>query len=397
MKQQPVIFIDGATFAHRSLGNREMSIGALMILEKAVKDAQFKILTANPDMEREQCSKLNFNISLIKRDSSFIGSLPSFIKEYATADMIVGLYGDGFTGRDHLKNTVIISKYYLDFIVKLFLISATRKPFIIFPCSLGPFERNFVKFFVRLFLNRAKIVMVRETYSKQNLLDIGVKEASIIEAPDVAFIIPQAANDRIEEFVKLKNENNMIGINISELISSESVTYISLMAQLSDYIVKKINAKVILIPHEIRLTNVKDPPAHSGKIKGDDISAVKRVFSQVIEKKNVIPITSTYEYDEIKAIIGQCDLFIGARTHSIIAALSMGIPTIGIAYSHKTPGIMRMFGLEEYVLDFRSINLPALISKTDDLFYKRDSIRERLLTNAERLKQEVWRIGTAVS
>jgi|AGTN01.2.fsa_nt_gi Uncharacterized conserved protein len=396
MKQQPIIFVDGATFAHRSLGNREMSVGALMVLEKAVKNAQFRILTANLDMEREQCSKLNFNVSLIKRDSSFIGSLPSFIKEYATADMIVGLYGDGFTGRNHLKNTVILSKYYLDFIMKLFLVSVSGKKFLIFPCSLGPFDRSFVKFFISFFLNRARIVMVREGYSKQNLLDIGVKEQSIIEIPDVAFIVPQASDEKIKDFARLKSQHKIIGIGLSELISAESEKYPSIMAKLADYITKNFDAKVLLIPHEIHLANVKDPPAHSGKIKGDDISAVKRVYSLVDDKENVMPITSEYEYDEVKAIIGKCDLFIGARTHSIIAALSMGVPTIGIAYSHKTPGIMQMFGMECYVCDFRSLTIEDLVSKINDILPKSVLIQENLGRTANLVMDKVWKIGEFV-
>ena len=42
---------------------------------------------------------------------------------------------------------------------------------------------------------------------------------------------------------------------------------------------------------------------------------------------------------EIKWIISQCSAFIGARTHSTIAALSSSVPTISLGYSLKAKGI----------------------------------------------------------
>jgi polysaccharide pyruvyl transferase WcaK-like protein len=60
-----------------------------------------------------------------------------------------------------------------------------------------------------------------------------------------------------------------------------------------------------------------------------------------------------YNAYEIKGIIGLCDFFIGSRMHSCIAALSQGIPTIGVAYSKKFIGIFNSVDLGTYVIDAR--------------------------------------------
>jgi polysaccharide pyruvyl transferase WcaK-like protein len=109
-----------------------------------------------------------------------------------------------------------------------------------------------------------------------------------------------------------------VGIGASQLISSESEKYTEILAKTADYLVTNLNTTVLLIPHEIRLKKISDPSSHSTKIGGDDLDAVRKVYSQVTKKQGIIPITDESEADILKAIIGQCDLFIGSRTHSIM-------------------------------------------------------------------------------
>jgi len=70
-----------------------------------------------------------------------------------------------------------------------------------------------------------------------------------------------------------------------------------------------------------------------------------------------------YDSAQIKYIIGNCKYFIGARTHSTIAALSSSIPTLSLAYSIKARGINKdLFGHEEYVLDISNTTSKTLMA-----------------------------------
>ena len=55
-----------------------------------------------------------------------------------------------------------------------------------------------------------------------------------------------------------------------------------------------------------------------------------------------------------------CSFFVGARTHSTIAAYSSGVPTLVIGYSVKSRGIATdLFGTyENYVLPVQEISEP---------------------------------------
>lgn len=74
-------------------------------------------------------------------------------------------------------------------------------------------------------------------------------------------------------------------------------------------------------------------------------------------------------------------MFIGARTHSTIAAYSQCIPTLVIGYSVKARGIAKdLFGTEEnYVFPVQKItNENDLIAKVKWLIENYDSIKKHL-------------------
>ena len=60
---------------------------------------------------------------------------------------------------------------------------------------------------------------------------------------------------------------------------------------------------------------------------------------------------------ELKGYIARCRFFIGARTHSTIAAYSSGVPTLVLGYSVKSKGIAKdLFGTyENYVLTVQQL------------------------------------------
>lgn len=52
---------------------------------------------------------------------------------------------------------------------------------------------------------------------------------------------------------------------------------------------------------------------------------------------------------EIKSAVDSCDFVVTGRMHLAIAAMGAGIPVVAYAYQSKFEGILRLFGLEEYV------------------------------------------------
>jgi polysaccharide pyruvyl transferase WcaK-like protein len=68
------------------------------------------------------------------------------------------------------------------------------------------------------------------------------------------------------------------------------------------------------------------------------------------------------DHRQTKSLIGQCDLFIGARMHACVAAVSQCVPTVALAYSQKFKGVMDLVGSGVRVLDLRQEDTHSLCS-----------------------------------
>ena len=129
---------------------------------------------------------------------------------------------------------------------------------------------------------------------------------------------------------------NTVGINLSPLVKkSEKVPGITLenYKTLVARILETTDMKIALIPHVVWEGN-------------DDRAALAELSGFFPGEKRIITFPEM-GCREIKGVISKCRFFIGARTHSTIAAYSSSVPTLVVGYSVKARGIARdLFGSE---------------------------------------------------
>jgi colanic acid/amylovoran biosynthesis protein len=81
---------------------------------------------------------------------------------------------------------------------------------------------------------------------------------------------------------------------------------------------------------------------------------------------------------DLKAAYGHLDILIGTRMHSVIFALTEGVPSLAIGYLHKTRGLMRMVGLEDCMLDIDNIQMDQMTQVLEKLWSERNAVRARI-------------------
>ncbi len=96
-----------------------------------------------------------------------------------------------------------------------------------------------------------------------------------------------------------------------------------------------------------------------------------------------------YSPAQLKGIIGQCDFFAGSRLHACIAALSQGIPTVGIAYSDKFAGVFAAVGATDAVVDARAGTAEEMLKACSEAFSTREKSAGRVKTGAARALAEL--------
>lgn len=214
-------------------------------------------------------------------------------------------------------------------------------------CSLNPNEIN------RAIIN--DLLLFDKVTAREQITYLKLKEFlpdnKLEYYPDIAFTMEPKQVDLPFCF----SAGEVIGINLSPLIlkrnyTDDSEKVVQEYIKIVEYIVNVLGKQVLLIPHVMHgadlsvLRNIYD------KYKGNS-----RVFLMENEK-----LTSP----EIKYIISNCYMYLGARTHSTIAAYGTCVPTLVLGYSVKSIGIARdLFGKEKgYVVPVQSI------SESDSLF-----------------------------
>jgi colanic acid/amylovoran biosynthesis protein len=91
------------------------------------------------------------------------------------------------------------------------------------------------------------------------------------------------------------------------------------------------------------------------------------------------------------------DLFLGTRLHSNIFALTEGVPVVAIGYQYKTRGVMRMLGLEPWVLDIEEVEPQELAALLERAWEDRTEIRARLAEALPVLRDMASQAGELVA
>lgn len=411
-------------------GDGAIISGALKTL-RMLDNAEITLLSSHPGYDRAQSEKMGMGLNIIStfnhpserkytfsKAKQFLFTRPFYVlssalgrlflskifplkykglikkevwEEYCKSDIIiVGLNGT-FTTMYGLGGFAI--NFYSIALAKIL-----RKPVVIYAASIEPFKNKLWEILGRYIINKVDLITLREGGSYKYLQKIGVTKPPMHVTTDLAFLLDSASPDRVEEIMSIEdiNKNNepLIGMTVShgashwafpELTNPEEryARYIDVMAKVVDYLVDNLSAMIVFIPHSIA-------PYSEDKVVGKDI------YNKVNNKHKVKVITNDYTSAEIKGIIGQCDLVVGARTHSVIIATSMCIPSILIAGSLSKPGIIsEILGEEEWVYT-ETLDYNTLVSKINKLWSNREEIREELKPKAENMKERALLNGELV-
>lgn len=228
-------------------------------------------------------------------------------------------------------------------------------------------------------IKKYDLIFARESLTYEALVNHGLKEKTFLY-PDPAFAM------KVKEIKAPKGllDKPVIGMNISPLImkyTEESNKIEQGYLDMIQYILKNTDYNIALIPHVVKRNN-------------NDLTVIQNLSEKISSDR--IFIIEDHPAEELKYIISKCDFFIGARTHSTIAAYSTCVPTLVIGYSIKANGIARdLFGTEEgYVVDVRSMkDSKEMLDAFLRLFEQKESIREHLNTQIPIWKERAAEAG----
>jgi polysaccharide pyruvyl transferase WcaK-like protein len=275
------------------------------------------------------------------------------------------------------------------------------KKLVLLPQTYGPYQSKPAQLIAKLIIKRATFIISRdregiETIHK--LFNENIDKRPVLFCPDVAFVLDASEPGNSDLFPSAKTETKnappVIGLNINGLMYNGGYTrdnmfklnfdYKLFTHKLSETLMKKTKANLLLIPHTFapRGHVESDPDACAEVLDTLSPSYVNRVHM----------ISGEYDQHAIKGIIGLCDFFIGSRMHACIAALSQGIPTVGVAYSKKFRGVFDSIDVSHLVIDARDADVDKAIENIVSMYETREQIEETLKNRIDIAKDQLYRV-----
>jgi colanic acid/amylovoran biosynthesis protein len=268
----------------------------------------------------------------------FISWLPDEVawevRALAGADLIVSMGGGYINARKGLDGYQNI--FYV--LLPALIAQRERKPVVFGPQSFGPFTSSPQRWLVRRVLLRSPLVMAREGISVSILERCGVPATHIMEAVDSGFAFNPGPGRSWREELRVDDNAVLIGVTARRWLEpAAQESYERALAEVIDDVQSRDLHHVVLIPQ-----------VTSDYMADDDRIVEKRVASYCA--RTPLCVEEHSDHRDLKNLYGELTYLIGTRFHSVIFALTSRVPCVAIEYEHKTRGIMRDLGLEEWVI-----------------------------------------------
>lgn len=391
-----ILIVGHDTFENK--GCQALVYTTTRMLKDVFPDARFKVFSWDPAYDAPRFSHSNISCEFIRHKFNtnefslrnrfwlFLNSTlkirtdkglvaPQYFYDALNwADMVVVSGGDILAD----YGEAAVKHYFFPMAVAI----ALDKPVYVFAQSISRYKNPELQRFCMHWLDRMALITVRERISYEYMKELGVK-APCHQTADPAFTLKACSEERLAEILgqeKISLDGKpLIGFSVSKTVTrwgeGSHERFVQAMAEAVDRLAEQHGeGRFVFVPH-VTFRNDSE---------NDDRMIGREIYEKIVRKDRVNMIEGDYTCEEVKGVIGCCDIFVGARTHATIASTSQLVPTIALAYSTKAFGIMEdVLDKERCVLDVRELSADRLVSMVQVLLSERDQIvadmSERLL------------------
>ena len=296
-------------------------------------------------------------------------------------DLVIDISGgDSFADIYGRKRLAII-------FLQKFLAHLLRRPVVMAPQTIGPFDRRVSRLLARATMRRAALIATRDRESARLVRQLGVRRG-VIEASDVALRLPFDPPDR------RSGGPVRVGLNVSGLLMQGGYTRNNMFGLKSDYpaLIRSILTHFLTLDDACEVHLVSHVISWTGSGGEDDRAAACKLAGEFPEAV-VAPAFATPS--EAKTYIAGLDFFMGARMHACIAAFSAGVPVVPMAYSRKFAGLFGSIGYD-HTVDCKTDDQPTILRRIAEAYERRAQLGEEVATARARGIEKLARYEDAL-
>ncbi len=332
-------------YGFNNIGDESILRAVVDNLRERLNDIDITVLSQNPASTAEK-----FGVHSVDRKS-----LKEIIKAVRACDILI-------SGGGSLLQDVSSKKSIIYYLAIMWIAMMFGKKVFIYSQGIGPIITKMNRMLTAMTLKRADAIVVRDEASKELLIEIGIKAQDIHVTADPVLRVKRADLSMGREILKKEGfvaEEGRIVVGWAIRERKTESNFVDEVCDAINGLTAQYNAQIVLIPFHY----------------SEDMAVIQKIKERLGEK--VTCIEHKYLTEEMLSIIGNMDVLVGVRLHSIIHAAIMDVPMIAISYDPKINSFMH------------SINMKAMCSVYDfkSEFFMEEF--EKTLNNADKIKKAV--------
>ena len=296
-----------------NIGDESILRTLITSLREKIPDCSLTVLSHNPASTREK-----YGVEAVERMSP-----GAILRAVRRCDMLI-------SGGGSLLQDVTSSKsihYYL-FIIRL--AKLLGKKVFIYSQGIGPIDHAFNRRATARALKKADGIVVRDERSAKLLEQIGLPQERIVITADPVIRMKRPDRTVGREILAragIKKDGRLtVGWAIRE--KNRDSAFVREITECIRWLRENYDAESVLIPFHYE----------------ED----REVCSVIAERTNGAAkcLSEKYLSEDMLSIIGNMDVLVGVRLHSMIYAAIMGVPIIGVSYDPKCTAFLNSVGLD---------------------------------------------------
>ncbi|MDD2218011.1 MAG: polysaccharide pyruvyl transferase CsaB [Eubacteriales bacterium] len=344
-------------YGFNNIGDESILTAVVGSMREKLDDVEITVLSHDPESTAEK-----YDINSCDRKS-----IPAILSAIRRCDLLVS--GGGSLLQDTTSKRSILYYLFIMAVAKLM-----GKPFFIYSQGIGPINSKFNRRLTAIVLKKARGIVVRDASSKQLLTEIGLDEGRIVVTADPVLGVKPVHLEKGKEILLQEGFKKQQGSIIAGFAIKERRIDSNFMDELEksmERLITEQNAQIVLIPFHY---SEDMAPAAELERRLSDRGLADRICT--VRHKHLT--------EEMMSIIGNMDILVGVRLHSLIHAAIMGIPMIGISYDPKINSFLHSIGMKAACTIY-DLNNDFFVKEFCETYKNRDKINEMVSEKVQRL------------
>ena len=245
----------------------------------------------------------------------------------------------------------------------------------VFKCAqaVGPFKNPINRFVSKVFLPKAQTLVTRGRITHEFAEGLGLQ--NLVAGADYAFSLAMDGTEEQglrEAGVDLGffEDGEVVGVCpsvvLQKKVEARGDDYVGQMIAFIERL-RRTGKKVLLVPHSVR--------TGTEKTHNNDLPLCTRIAGLLVPGEDVLFVDRELSSQQLRHLIGRCDLFVASRFHAMVSSLAMAVPTLVIGWSHKYREVLEMFELEEWAFGHDQLTPSHLWDRFEELSARRDEVQ----------------------